>query len=1371
MRKICCLIIFLIISMNSLIAQGEVINHSDDFVYKQNYSFSSVQLNSITYGNNMFVAVGVDGAIKTSVNGVEWVGIEPLSHNEPNLNKVVWNGKMFVAVGDGGKIIASNNGNDWVSVNSGCLLEEILSDVIWDGKQFIAVGNKSSADFPLYVNIDYGIILKSNDGITWSRELIEDIKLNSFGSIFYTGRGYFVDSHYFSEDASNWSEAMTNGVIYDCTTKEKLLLKINGGEVEISSDGEKWSNKGKSDVIVDDYYKKILWNGNMFVGLWEYGGNSGIQTSSDGVKWNSIESDMLRDLKDICWNGKQFVALGKDTEVFLSADGIKWTRNYSGMKESFNDIVFNGKTYVVVGGIGEGPGIALSSTDGLKWVQNKTPIDACLNSVIWDGKRFVASGGNNVFISKDGISWTKASTQKYSFNDIAWNGKMYVAPVSYEVGNSATIAYSSDGKKWTLKKIGDYDMFSSIAWNGNKFLIIDGNKAWASADGIAWSSKNIDLGEDVFVASSNIGIMGSDFLINANNEVYKSKDGFNWTKYSPDKLGKYGYNAVVNTINRNFMRGYGILGNKDYISADGQNWAVLDYYDENAINSIAYNSNNGKFVIVGNEGILILLEPKKDNSVSSAESMNIIWSKYENKKYDFSNAPFDAELVSDDFDMEKDNLNSITYNGEIYVAVGDNGVIRTSKDSVKWNRVSSNVKSKLNYVLWNEGSFIVVGNEGTILESVDGYTWRDCSLGESVSLKKILWDGKRYIIFSDSWNVYINEDKSTQNDFGEWKSKKIGDYAHFVDAAFNGKTYIISYGNYDSNLYVSNDFENWMQLKVMDEDTHYKYMYYNITWDGEKFSVEYSKYYLDSRFQIPSFEEFRTGILESYDGESWKEQAIMGNITDSFKLKYNSYPIYDGDRVSYMEGEWEYECLPGNISWVEREVGKAKQVNKLIVWTGTNFVLCGKEGAIYTSEDGCKWINRTTERDRIITNNKETNKIIWDGSKYVITTLAGVFTSIDGVEWSGEPQEPDKFEAVGMDGTVLFTKDKEWDKIDSQLADQYCDFYTYKSSNGYIAVGGGYKDTLGYKSKKRGIIFLSKDGDNWNGVDPNVEGFLSSVVYNNGKYVAVGDNGIIITSNDGTTWEKQNSGVKNNLIDIASNGSTYTVVGDGGIMLVSKDGVNWTKTVEMSNLDFYEVNWDDISFKAAANCRQESGYYSATLFSSKDGVKWEVSYVDSLYSIDYNSVFACNGDSYVIVTGERLPMDENNSFIVGKNLSGRPITVFYNGSKLTFDTTPVIENGRALVPMRTIFEALGAEVNWDASSESITSIMGDMKIVLKVGSNKAMINDDSSTLDVSPKIENGRTLVPIRFISESFGTEVQWDGTKRRVTISTKEAN
>ncbi len=119
--------------------------------------------------------------------------------------------------------------------------------------------------------------------------------------------------------------------------------------------------------------------------------------------------------------------------------------------------------------------------------------------------------------------------------------------------------------------------------------------------------------------------------------------------------------------------------------------------------------------------------------------------------------------------------------------------------------------------------------------------------------------------------------------------------------------------------------------------------------------------------------------------------------------------------------------------------------------------------------------------------------------------------------------------------------------------------------------------------------------------------------------------------------------------------------------------------------------------------------------------------------------------------------------------SGRLIKVLIDGKRLDFtDTDPVIENSKALVPMKAIFEALGAEVNWDAENYVATGTKDGIRVALKIGDNKGYINDETVELDAPARIQNARTLVPIRFVAESFHAEVSWNGETRTVSINTK---
>lgn len=114
------------------------------------------------------------------------------------------------------------------------------------------------------------------------------------------------------------------------------------------------------------------------------------------------------------------------------------------------------------------------------------------------------------------------------------------------------------------------------------------------------------------------------------------------------------------------------------------------------------------------------------------------------------------------------------------------------------------------------------------------------------------------------------------------------------------------------------------------------------------------------------------------------------------------------------------------------------------------------------------------------------------------------------------------------------------------------------------------------------------------------------------------------------------------------------------------------------------------------------------------------------------------------------------------------IKVIVDGIEVQFDQPPVIENSRTLVPMRAIFEALGARVEWFPKTENILAVNGDNEIIMKIGSKDMFFNgEETIVLDVAPKIMGSRTLVPLRAVSEVFDADVLWDNDTRTVTITT----
>ena len=116
-------------------------------------------------------------------------------------------------------------------------------------------------------------------------------------------------------------------------------------------------------------------------------------------------------------------------------------------------------------------------------------------------------------------------------------------------------------------------------------------------------------------------------------------------------------------------------------------------------------------------------------------------------------------------------------------------------------------------------------------------------------------------------------------------------------------------------------------------------------------------------------------------------------------------------------------------------------------------------------------------------------------------------------------------------------------------------------------------------------------------------------------------------------------------------------------------------------------------------------------------------------------------------------------------------TFTINGTSKTLDSPPVIKNGRTLVPIRAIIEALGGTVDWDATTKKATVTLGKKTIALWIGKSAATVNGVSTLIDstnakVVPEIINSRTMLPLRFVTENLGCSVVWAATTKTITIT-----
>lgn len=124
-----------------------------------------------------------------------------------------------------------------------------------------------------------------------------------------------------------------------------------------------------------------------------------------------------------------------------------------------------------------------------------------------------------------------------------------------------------------------------------------------------------------------------------------------------------------------------------------------------------------------------------------------------------------------------------------------------------------------------------------------------------------------------------------------------------------------------------------------------------------------------------------------------------------------------------------------------------------------------------------------------------------------------------------------------------------------------------------------------------------------------------------------------------------------------------------------------------------------------------------------------------------------------------LPVSANND----------EISVYLDAAKIDFDVKPQIINGRTMVPIRAIFEKMGAVVEWDGNTNSVICTKDDTIVTMTVNSMDMYINNQLKKMDISPVEIDGRTLAPARYVAEAFGADVQWSQKNNTVVICSKD--
>lgn len=370
-------------------------------------------LNAVEWNGMWYVAVGNNGAILRSSDGMAWLVVT--SPTDEDIFGIEWNGFLFVAVGNHGTILTSPDGGTWMVRASDT--EVVLNDVVWNGGMFVAVGSN-------------GTIMTSYDGISWSTVSLEGLVIGSLTAQEHTFMGIAWNGGVFSvvgsngcaltsPDGFNWSGISLNDQmdLNDVVWGGNIFVAAGTDGKSFSSyDGVEWQ---PSEVLYEySNLNAVIWDNEAFMAFGWFkliqkavppppgGFSAGERLFTPQVIlpppiiWNriwpipSVPYYYWCHLNDVEWSPqlRLFVTVGTWGRLLTSPDGFNWTVRYSGTSRQLNGVAWSPalNLFMAVGDYGT----VITSSNGINWSSMPRPTGLAILNVAWDGfnSRFIATG-------------------------------------------------------------------------------------------------------------------------------------------------------------------------------------------------------------------------------------------------------------------------------------------------------------------------------------------------------------------------------------------------------------------------------------------------------------------------------------------------------------------------------------------------------------------------------------------------------------------------------------------------------------------------------------------------------------------------------------------------------------------------------------------------------------------------------------------------------------------------------------------------------------------------------------------------------------------------------------------------------------------
>jgi hypothetical protein len=554
---------------------------------------TEANLNSIAYGNNLFVAAGAQGTALTSADGINWAAQSVGVSN--TVLSLAYGNNTFVAVGygpNGVEDFVSPDGTNWSS--SGVQADVLRFQAIAYGPDgFIVVG----AAYPVGGG-GLGLIANSPDGAAWSAALAAQfVYFDAAGwgaGEYVAGQGNSGGPFYYSPDGINWTAAFGNYAVAGVAYGNGEFVAVGpGGMIETTSLLDIWAaqNSGVPDGLLG-----VAYGGHQFVAV---GVGGTIVTSPDGIHWFSRNSGTANNLAGVAYDNCEFIAVGVSGTILISSDATNWVSRTSGPTSLLPEVFFAGNQFVALSQVQSNLSI-LTSHYGNQWIARNSGTNLAFSAVTFGTNQFLALGQGVVSTSQNGTNWTaKKITLNNTVNAVIYAKNVYVA-----VGSSGSINTSPSGATWTSRASQSTAALNAIAYGNNTF-VCTGNRGTAltSPDGTNWTDHSFGSGNinyDAMIYTNGQFVVAGNQFGGSQPTIATSPDGINWAIQVTGLSG--------NNLLRGIAYGYGtfiVAGQSGTIltSPDATNWTSALLPTQNDLYGVA--AGWGGFVVVGNNGTIL----------------------------------------------------------------------------------------------------------------------------------------------------------------------------------------------------------------------------------------------------------------------------------------------------------------------------------------------------------------------------------------------------------------------------------------------------------------------------------------------------------------------------------------------------------------------------------------------------------------------------------------------------------------------------------------------------------------------------------------------------------------------------------------------